>query len=170
MQGENILAIQAHDDSVNSYGFALHVELLANIVRGPVIESTTSTDTKSAWQALKPTTSVVEYGPTTSLGQRIESEILTTDHVLQLLDLKPDTTYHYRVGGVAGEIPCFSKTTSFKTLKPSGPVRLMLLGDDRVDGVAKINSIRKRIGVVIAPSVTCRRGDREMPKEQLPRL
>ena len=128
-RGENILAIQAHDDAINSYGFAFHVELLANIVRGPVIESTTTTDTKIAWQTLKPTTSVVEYGPTTALGQQIESEMLTTDHVLQLIDLKPNATYHYRVGGVAEDIPRFSKTTSFKTLKPSGPVRLMLLAD-----------------------------------------
>ena len=128
-RGENILAIQAHDDAINSYGFAFHVELLANIVRGPVIESTTTTDTKIAWQTLKPTTSVVEYGPTTALGQQIESEMLTTDHVLQLIGLKPNATYHYRVGGVAEDIPRFSKTTSFKTLKPSGPVRLMLLGD-----------------------------------------
>ena len=128
VKGENILAIQAHDDSTNSYGFAFHVELLANIVRGPIVESTTTTDTKIAWQTLKPTTSVVEYGLTTSLGKRIESEMLTTDHVLQLIDLEPSATYHYRVGGIAGEIPRFSKTTSFKTLKPSGPVRLMLLG------------------------------------------
>jgi hypothetical protein len=128
-RGENILAIQAHDDAINSYGFAFHVELLANIVRGPVIESTTTTDTKIAWQTLKPTTSVVEYGPTTALGQQIESEMLTTDHVLQLIGLKPNATYHYRVGGVAEDIPRFSKITSFRTLKPSGPVRLMLLGD-----------------------------------------
>lgn len=129
VKGENILAIQAHDDSTNSYGFAFHVELLANTVRGPIVESTTTTDTKIAWQTLKPTTSVVEYGLTTSLGKRIESEMLTTDHVLQLIDLEPSATYHYRVGGIAGEIPRFSKTTSFKTLKPSGPVRLMLLAD-----------------------------------------
>ena len=129
VKGENILAIQAHDDSTNSSGFAFHIELLANTVRGPIVESTTTTDTKIAWQTLKPTTSVVEYGLTTSLGKRIESEMLTTDHVLQLIDLEPSATYHYRVGGIAGEIPRFSKTTSFKTLKPSGPVRLMLLGD-----------------------------------------
>jgi len=129
LEEENILAIQAHDNAVNAYGFAFHVELLANIVRGPIIESTTTTDTKIAWQTLKPTTSVVEYGPTTALGQQIESEILTTDHVLQLIGLEPNATYHYRVGGVAEDIPRFSKTTSFKTLKPSGPVRLMLLGD-----------------------------------------
>jgi len=129
VKGENILAIQAHDDSTNSSGFAFHIELLANTVRGPIVESTTTTDTKIAWQTLKPTTSVVEYGLTTSLGKRIESEMLTTDHVLQLIDLEPSATYHYRVGGIAGEIPRFSKTTSFKTLKPRGPVRLMLLGD-----------------------------------------
>ena len=129
VKGENILAVQAHDDSINSNGFAFHVELLANVVRGPIIESTTTTDTKIAWQTLKPTTSVIEYGLTTSLGKRIESEILTTDHVLQLIDLEPNTTYHYRVGGVAGEISRFSKTSSFKTLKSRGPVQLMLLGD-----------------------------------------
>ena len=103
-EGENILAIQAHDDAINSYGFAFHVELLANIVRGPIIESTTTTDTKIAWQTLTPTTSVVEYGPTAELGQQIKTEILTTDHVLQLIGLKPNSTYHYRVGGVAEDL------------------------------------------------------------------
>jgi len=127
--GENILTVQAHNSTVISSWFAFHAELLANIVRGPFISATTSTGTKIAWSTLHPTTSVIEYGPTAALGQRIESEILTTNHVLRLIDLKPNTNYHYRVGGVAEGIPRFSKTTSFKTLKPSGPVRLMLLGD-----------------------------------------
>jgi predicted phosphodiesterase len=128
-QGENILAIQAHNSHINNSWFAFYVELLGNVVRGPAISSTTPTSTKIAWRTLKSTTSIVEYGETPELGSKLETETPKTDHVLQLTNLKPNTTYHYRVGGVAEDESRFSKTVSFKTLKSSGPVKLMLLGD-----------------------------------------
>ena len=127
--GENILTVQAHNSTVLSSWFAFHVELLANVVRGPFISATTPTGTKIAWRTLHPTTSVVEYGPTPALGQRVGSETVTTDHVLQLTGLEPGTEYHYRVGGVASDTPRYSRSAAFKTLKSSGPVKLLLLGD-----------------------------------------
>ena len=127
--GENILTIQAHNSSVASSWFAIHIELLANVVRGPLISATTSTSTKIAWRTLHPTTSVIEYGHTAALGQRLTNETLTTDHVLQLTDLKPGTEYHYKVGGEANGIPRYSQRAMFQTLKPNGPVKLMVLGD-----------------------------------------
>ncbi|MDP6893575.1 MAG: hypothetical protein QF731_10385, partial [Verrucomicrobiota bacterium] len=42
-QGENVLAIQAHNHQLNDNWFAYYVELLANVVRGPFIQATTST-------------------------------------------------------------------------------------------------------------------------------
>ena len=128
-QGENILAIQAHNSHLNDSWFAFYVELLGNIVRGPSIQSTSSTSTKIAWRTHAPTTSVVEYGPTPELGLKVENDTPKTDHALQLTGLKPGETYHYRVGGVAEGGARYSQTASFKTLKTSGPVKLMLLGD-----------------------------------------
>jgi predicted phosphodiesterase len=127
--GENILTVQAHNSTVMSGWFAFHVELLANVVRGPLISATTTTGTKIAWRTLHPTTSVVEYGPTPALGQRVTSETSVTNHVLQLTGLEPGTGYHYRVGGVANDTPRHSRPAAFSTLKPSGPVKLLLLGD-----------------------------------------
>ena len=127
--GENILTVQAHNSSVMSGWFAFHVELLANVVRGPFIAATTPTGTKIAWRTLHPTTSVVEYGPTPALGQRVASDTTVTNHVLQLTGLEPGTAYHYRVGGVANDTPRHSRPAAFNTLKPSGPVKLLLLGD-----------------------------------------
>ena len=127
--GENILAVQAHNSHINDSWFAFYVELLGNIVRGPSIQSTTSTSTKIAWRTHAPTTSVVEYGPTPELGLKVENDTPKTDHALQLTGLKPGETYHYRVGGVAEGGARYSQTASFKTLKTSGPVKLMLLGD-----------------------------------------
>ena len=57
------------------------------------------------------------------------NETLTTDHVLQLTNLKPGTEYHYKVGGEANGIPRYSQRAMFQTLKPNGPVKLMVLGD-----------------------------------------
>ena len=127
--GENILTVQAHNSTVMSSWFAFHVELLANIVRGPFISATTDTDTKIAWSTLHPTTSIIEYGPTLALGKRVVSETSVTNHVLQITGLEPHTEYHYRVGGVAEDTPRYSRLAAFQTLKPSGPVKLLLLGD-----------------------------------------
>ena len=127
--GENLLAIQAHNHQLNDNWFAYYVELLANVVRGPFIQSTTSTSTKIVWNTHAATTSIVEYGLTPKLGFRLENPTQKTKHALQLENLEENQTYYYRVGGKAANGLMFSQPSSFKTMKASGHVKLMLLGD-----------------------------------------
>ena len=127
--GENLLAIQAHNHQLNDNWFAYYVELLANVVRGPFIQSTTSTSTKVVWNTHAISTSIVEYGLTPKLGLQLENTTPNTKHVLQLENLEQDQTYYYRVGGKTANGLMFSQPTSFKTMKASGAVKLMLLGD-----------------------------------------
>lgn len=127
--GENLLAVQAHNHQLNDNWFAYYAELLANIVRGPFIQATTTTSTKIAWNTHAKSTSIVEYGLTSNLGLQLENKISKTKHVLQIQDLKPNQTYYYRVGGKIANETMFSKITTFKTTKANGPVKLMLLGD-----------------------------------------
>ncbi|MEE2615350.1 MAG: metallophosphoesterase [Verrucomicrobiota bacterium] len=128
-QGENVLAIQAHNHQLNDNWFAYYVELLANVVRGPFIQATTSTSTKVAWNTHAISTSIVEYGLTPKLGLQLENSTPRTKHVLQLENLEQNQTYYYRVGGKTSNGLMFSQPASFKTMKTSGPVKLMLLGD-----------------------------------------
>lgn len=128
-QGENLLAIQAHNHQLNDNWFAYYVELLANVVRGPFIQATTSTSTKVVWNTHEISTSIVEYGLTPKLGLQLEHSTPRTKHVLQIENLEQNQTYYYRVGGKTANGLMFSKPASFKTMKTSGPVKLMLLGD-----------------------------------------
>jgi hypothetical protein len=50
------------------------------------------------WKTTIPSTSQVEYGTTRTYGLKSgENSEMTTDHYIQLFDLKPGTTYYYRV-------------------------------------------------------------------------
>ena len=49
------------------------------------------------WTTDEPSTSVVEYGRTTSLGSEKADSAQVTDHSLELGGLQPNTTYNFRV-------------------------------------------------------------------------
>ena len=144
--GENLLAIQAHNHQLNDNWFAYYVELLANVVRGPFIQSTTTTSTKIAWNTHSPSTSIVEYGLTQALGLQTENNTPKTKHVLRIDNLEPNQTYYYRVGGKTANEQMFSQSSSFKTMKSSGAVKLMLLGDTGRGNLIqnKISSLLRR--------------------------
>ena len=161
-KGENILAIQAHNSHINDSWFAFYVELLGNITRGPFLQGTSATGTKIAWRTLTPTTSVIEYGLTPELGMKAETDTPKTDHALQLTGLKPNTTYHYRVGGSAADGMRYSQVSSFRTMKSSGPVKLMLLGD-----TGRGNLIQNQIATLLrkeAPDAVMVAGDVVYPE------
>jgi len=51
------------------------------------------------WKTSTETTSIVEYGLSTSYGEKKESASLTSDHSLNLSGLNQGNTYHFRVKG-----------------------------------------------------------------------
>jgi hypothetical protein len=61
------------------------------------VEQVTSASAMIAWTTNEPADSVVEYGPTSELGQAASDPTLVTDHRVALTDLAAATTYHYRV-------------------------------------------------------------------------
>ncbi len=76
-----------------------------------------------AWATTLPARTVVEYGPTASLGQSTappDRHYYT--HVHYLRDLKPNTTYHYRMAGVDERGRRWeSPTRTFRTAVPATP-------------------------------------------------
>jgi chitodextrinase len=69
------------------------------VISGARFINTTNTGTTLTWTTNKLSTSVVEYGKTSSYGQSVEDKNQNTDHVMTLSDLNSGTTYHARIKG-----------------------------------------------------------------------
>jgi len=56
-----------------------------------------------SWETTVVATSVIEYGPDSSYGSKIEDQSIgsTTKHLIRLKDLKEGVKYHYRVQGLS---------------------------------------------------------------------
>jgi hypothetical protein len=67
-------------------------------ISGVLTNKITTKQASLRWKTNVLSTSQVEYGTTTQYGLKSgENTDLTADHYIQLFDLKPATTYHYRV-------------------------------------------------------------------------
>jgi hypothetical protein len=65
------------------------------------VASSTGTSTATiTWTTNENSTSVVDYGPTTSYGTASSSATLTTSHTINLTGLTPGATYHFQVTSV----------------------------------------------------------------------
>lgn len=118
------------------------------IVRGPYLQTATPTSMVVRWRTDTTEASVVTYGPERNqLTASAKAEGITTEHIVQLSGLKPDTTYYYTVGPASvaqtanakgskkagGEdAPVRPGTYSFATppvVGPAKPTRVWVLGD-----------------------------------------
>lgn len=129
--GTNVLAIQAHSSELYDYYFALCPELLANFIRGPFIQNTSSNQTQVIWKTHVAASSAVEYGPTPALGLTATNADFGTNHVITLTGLEPGTVYYYRVVSTDGAgATARSPVESFRTFKLSGDLAFAVFGDD----------------------------------------
>ena len=87
------------------------------ITSGPRESLPTNTTTTIYWETDELSTSIVEYGETPAYGNKVESDELVVEHSVLLSNLKPNTTYHYRVGSVdnSGNGPTYSADFTFTT-------------------------------------------------------
>jgi hypothetical protein len=131
--GENLLAIEVHtaitNEPGNTNGMRLVPELLANFQRGPLIQNATTNSIQVIWKTPVLADSVVDFGTDQSLGSEISDGTLTTNHVLTLTNLLPGSQYFYSVRSTTGGVTAVSTTNSFHTLKPSGDISFLVLGD-----------------------------------------
>lgn len=131
----NVLAIQVHNATNRTptipaaSSLSLVPELLVNFTRSPYIQSVTTNSVKIAWRTPFPASSSVEYGVEQMLGSETFDATLTTNHVLTLSNLLPETKYWYRVRSSSGEITVVSDQKHFRTFSESGPVIFHVIGD-----------------------------------------
>lgn len=121
------------------------LEAATTVVRGPYLQSATPTSMIVRWRTDATEGSVVSYGlERNQLTKSAKSEGISTEHIVQLTGLQPNTKYFYAVGAVALPPPSAEKKSaaedapgraainSFTTPPPVGPAkpsRIWVLGD-----------------------------------------
>jgi hypothetical protein len=131
--GTNLLAIEIHTALTNEPGnpnsMRLVPELLANFQRGPFIQNAATSSVQVIWRTPVNADSVVEFGTNQSLGIQVTNSTLTTNHVMTLSNLQPGGQYFYRVRSTSGGQSALSTISSFRTLKSSGDLSFLVVGD-----------------------------------------
>ncbi len=114
------------------------------IVRGPYLQSATPTSMVVRWRTDTTEASVVTYGTEKSkMTATAKAEGVSAEHIVQLSNLKPGTTYYYAVGATplappapnAKEVedgpgrPGISSFTTPPEVGTTKPTRIWVLGD-----------------------------------------
>jgi acid phosphatase type 7 len=121
------------------------LEAATTIVRGPYLQSATPTSLVVRWRTDSTEASVVSYGTDRAqLTSTAKAEGISSEHIVQLTGLKPNTKYYYAVGAIplpppnaekkaaAEDAPGRATINSFTTppaVGPAKPSRIWVLGD-----------------------------------------
>ncbi len=110
-----------------------NVQAQISVIRGPYLQSATSSSIILKWRTNAATDSKVWYG--TTAGSLDLSEIdgaVTTEHQVQLTGLTPNTVYYYAVGSSSNMLTGNTTNHYFKTAPTIGteqPIHMWVLGD-----------------------------------------
>lgn len=138
--GTNVLAVEMHQLNSTSSDLVMDVELntLPNvgspvtIARTPYLQMATPTSMVVRWRTNTATNSRVRYGTDPGiLSSWADDSTLTTEHVVTLSNLTPNTTYYYSVG-TATTMLAGGPDYRFITNPPVGTeknTRLWIIGD-----------------------------------------
>ena len=94
-------------------------------------QSTSIGQATITWNTSNQTSSIVEYGLTTSYGEKKESNSLATDHSLDLTNLSQGVLYHYRVKGQDKDNKLYA--SSDQTFQPKSPAQITNVNINGVD-------------------------------------
>ncbi len=104
----------------------------ATVVRGPYLQSASSDSITVRWRTDVATDSSIRYGASaTSLTSLASNATPTTEHIVKLTGLSPNTKYFYNVGS-SSAVQAGDATYYFKTSPTAGtslPTRIWVIGD-----------------------------------------
>src|SRR2546422_5031374 len=102
----------------------------AQLTRGPYLQIGTPTSIVIQWRTDLRTDSRVSYGTNVNyLDRNVVRTTQTTNHIVALSNLRPDTKYYYSIGG-NGETLAIGPEFFFVTAPTHAkPTRLWVLGD-----------------------------------------
>ncbi len=141
-QGNNIIAVEVHQNVVTSPDLTLDLELKsfnaagmtnATLTRGPYMNLAIQNSIVIRWRTNVPTNTVVNYGTSsTSHSKSYYDASLTTEHVATLTGLTTNTLYYYSIG-TSTQILQGNASNYFKTMPTAGSttqkIRVLAMGD-----------------------------------------
>ena len=100
--GTNVIAVEVHQTAVTSSDISFDFELLPSnytVSRGPYLQMGTSSSIQIRWRTNIGSTTQVNYGTNAAnLSNNVVDATLTTEHIVNLPNLSPNTQYYYSVG------------------------------------------------------------------------
>ena len=124
--GDNVIAIEIHQDAANSSDIAMNLLLKGNtsniaptVTRGPYLQMLGTNSIMVRWQTATATDSKVSYGLTTAYGSAVSDATVSTEHKISVTGLTQDTKYFYQIGTTTANITSDAQTF-FKTALPAG--------------------------------------------------
>jgi len=136
--GDNVLAVELHQQAPNSSDLLWDAALLADTLavartRGPYLQNATPTAISVRWRTAGPVVGRVSFGPADGpYAQAVDESVAGTEHEVQLTGLSPETAYAYSAHGTLEPPEPVSESRTFRTPPPAGasrPVRLWAIGD-----------------------------------------
>jgi acid phosphatase type 7 len=101
--GNNTIAVEIHQSSAGSSDISFDLQLLGNtsntVSRGPYLQMGTSNSMQIRWRTATASDSEVKIGTTFGVWTNIfRDNSTTTEHIVNLSGLSPNTKYYYTVG------------------------------------------------------------------------
>lgn len=135
--GNNCIAVEIHQSALNSTDLFFDMELVgvttaAVLTRGPYLQMGNQDGITIRWRTDIPTTSKVSWG--NSFGtypNAVDSTDITTEHIVRVQGLNPDTKYFYSIGSNAQTLLA-ANNNYFLTMPPlntTRKLRFVALGD-----------------------------------------
>ena len=116
-----------------------NITLAQTVTRGPYLQLGTSTSIVIRWRTSAATNSRVRYGASpTTLTNTVDVPAVTTEHIVTLAGLAPDTLYYYSIGSTTQFLAGGDSGHFFVTAPPPGvaqPMRIWVIGDSGDAGV-----------------------------------
>ncbi len=103
----------------------------SSVIRGPYLQTGTPHSVIVRWRTDAPTDSRVSYGDSPNrLSFATTSHTITTEHILKLSNLSPNTKYYYAVGTSSQTLAGGEESYAFVTAPSAAkPTRIWVLGD-----------------------------------------
>lgn len=138
--GTNVLALHVLDAMPSGGTLFAWPELRANFLRGPLIQNVSQDQATVFWHSPEPVPAWVEYSRADGDLDAPPMELAVgagTNSAVVLSGLQPGSRYRYRVGlsGRLGRV--WSDPAEFTTLKVSGDLDFLVLGDTGSGGLAQ---------------------------------
>jgi acid phosphatase type 7 len=118
---------------VSIFIFNISIASAVNLTRGPYLQTGTSTSVIVRWRSDEATNSRVRLGAyPTKLTKIVDDAQLTTEHIVQVTGLIPNTKYYYAIGSTTERLSGGDAETYFSTAPKTGervPFRTWVIGD-----------------------------------------